>query len=84
MIDGAEDGQWMDTKPLALVFKHVVHSVILKLAYGRGFSKWFYDHDRKGVIIRQSSNFVSINLIFVVYTVERYWSLHLVNATWGL
>uniref|UniRef100_A0A6N2MYD2 Uncharacterized protein n=1 Tax=Salix viminalis TaxID=40686 RepID=A0A6N2MYD2_SALVM len=56
----------MDIKPLALAFKHVVYSVILKLAYGRGFSKWFYDHDQKGIILRQSSNFVSINLIFLI------------------
>ncbi|KAH7537591.1 hypothetical protein FEM48_Zijuj03G0109200 [Ziziphus jujuba var. spinosa] len=55
----AEDGQWLVTKPFALVCKPGGHGVIWKLAYDKGVFKWFYDHGRKGATIRQASNVVA-------------------------
>lgn len=49
----AEDGQWLVTKPFEVICKPGGHGVIWKLAYDKGIFKWFYDHGRKGVTVRQ-------------------------------
>ncbi|XP_077215330.1 UDP-glucose pyrophosphorylase 3 [Tasmannia lanceolata] len=56
---GAEDGQWLISKPLTLVCKPGGHGVIWKLAYDQGIFQWFYDHGRKGATVRQISNVVA-------------------------
>ncbi|CAN6587679.1 unnamed protein product [Malus baccata var. baccata] len=56
---GAENGQWIITKPFAPVCKPGGHGVIWKLAYDKGIFKWFYDHGRKGATVRQVSNVVA-------------------------
>ncbi|KAF8402599.1 hypothetical protein HHK36_010687 [Tetracentron sinense] len=56
---GAEDGQWLVTKPFTPVCKPGGHGVIWKLAYDKGIFQWFYDHGRKGATVRQVSNVVA-------------------------
>ncbi|KAF2319152.1 hypothetical protein GH714_013602 [Hevea brasiliensis] len=56
---GAEDGQWLITKPFTPVSKPGGHGVIWKLAYDKGIFEWFYDHGRKGATVRQVSNVVA-------------------------
>ncbi|KAL5568814.1 hypothetical protein UlMin_025389 [Ulmus minor] len=55
----AEDGQWLVSKPYALVCKPGGHGAIWKLAYDKGIFKWFYHHGRKGATVRQVSNVVA-------------------------
>ncbi|CAN6569006.1 unnamed protein product [Malus baccata var. baccata] len=56
---GAENGQWIITKPFSPVCKPGGHGVIWKLAYDKGIFKWFYDHGRKGATVQQVSNVVA-------------------------
>ncbi|KAJ9160363.1 hypothetical protein P3X46_025771 [Hevea brasiliensis] len=56
---GAEDGQWLITKPFTPISKPGGHGVIWKLAYDKGIFEWFYDHGRKGATVRQVSNVVA-------------------------
>lgn len=50
---GAEDGQWLVSKPFGPVCKPGGHGVIWKLAYDKGIFGWFYGHGRKGATVRQ-------------------------------
>ncbi|XP_037497955.1 UTP--glucose-1-phosphate uridylyltransferase 3, chloroplastic isoform X2 [Jatropha curcas] len=56
---GAEDGQWLVTKPFTPVSKPGGHGVIWKLAYDKGIFEWLYGHGRKGATVRQVSNVVA-------------------------
>ncbi|XP_028792758.1 UTP--glucose-1-phosphate uridylyltransferase 3, chloroplastic [Neltuma alba] len=58
-VVGAEDGQWLLTKPFRPLSKPSGHGVIWKLAYDKGIFKWFYLHGRKGATVRQVSNVVA-------------------------
>ncbi|KAF7816504.1 UTP--glucose-1-phosphate uridylyltransferase 3, chloroplastic [Senna tora] len=58
-VVGAEDGQWLVTKPFKPLSKPGGHGVIWKLAYDKGIFKWFYLHGRKGATVRQVSNVVA-------------------------
>lgn len=73
----AEDGQWVVAKPFTPVCKPGGHGVIWKLAYDKGIFKWFYDHGRKGAIVRQVR--LAINSIFnafksIIYRQLQFYS----------
>ncbi|CAL0327916.1 unnamed protein product [Lupinus luteus] len=58
-VVGAEEGQWLITKPFSPLNKPGGHGVIWKLAHDKGIFKWFYSHGRKGATVRQVSNVVA-------------------------
>ncbi|XP_061376575.1 UTP--glucose-1-phosphate uridylyltransferase 3, chloroplastic [Gastrolobium bilobum] len=58
-VVGAEDGQWLVTKPFSPLSKPGGHGVIWKLAHDKGIFKWFYLQGRKGATVRQVSNVVA-------------------------
>ncbi|KAI4306479.1 hypothetical protein L6164_029753 [Bauhinia variegata] len=58
-VVGAEDGQWLVTKPFKPLSKPGGHGVIWKLAYDKGIFNWFFYYGRKGAIVRQVSNVVA-------------------------
>ncbi|WVZ07802.1 hypothetical protein V8G54_021148 [Vigna mungo] len=58
-VVGAEEGQWLVTKPLSPLSKPGGHGVIWKLAHDKGIFKWFYSQGRKGATLRQVSNVVA-------------------------
>ncbi|KAL4350105.1 hypothetical protein HN51_031179 [Arachis hypogaea] len=58
-VVGAEDGQWLATKPFIPLSKPGGHGVIWKLAHDKGIFKWFCCHGRKGATLRQVSNVVA-------------------------
>ncbi|KAE9587726.1 putative UTP--glucose-1-phosphate uridylyltransferase [Lupinus albus] len=58
-VVGAEEGQWLITKPFSPLNKPGGHGVIWKLANDKGIFKWFYSHGRKGATVRQVSNVVA-------------------------
>ncbi|KAJ1417702.1 Nucleotide-diphospho-sugar transferase [Sesbania bispinosa] len=58
-VVGAEDGQWLVTKPFSPLSKPGGHGVIWKLAHDKGIFKWFYCQGRKGATVRQVSNVVA-------------------------
>lgn len=58
-VVGAEDGQWLVTKPFSPLSKPGGHGVIWKLAHDKGIFKWFFCQGRKGATVRQVSNVVA-------------------------
>ncbi|KAK7379391.1 hypothetical protein VNO80_04850 [Phaseolus coccineus] len=58
-VVGAEEGQWLVTKPFSPLSKPGGHGVIWKLAHDKGIFKWFYSQGRKGATLRQVSNVVA-------------------------
>ncbi|KAH1160451.1 hypothetical protein AAZX31_11G235800 [Glycine max] len=58
-VVGAEECQWLVTKPFSPLSKPGGHGVIWKLAYDKGIFKWFYCQGRKGATVRQVSNVVA-------------------------
>ncbi|XP_027337973.1 UTP--glucose-1-phosphate uridylyltransferase 3, chloroplastic [Abrus precatorius] len=58
-VVGAEEGQWLVTKPFSPLSKPGGHGVIWKLAHDKGIFKWFYHQGRKGATVRQISNVVA-------------------------
>ncbi|WJX38488.1 UTP--glucose-1-phosphate uridylyltransferase 3, chloroplastic [Trifolium repens] len=58
-VIGAEDGQWLVTKPFSPLSKPGGHGVIWKLAHDKGIFKWFFYQGRKGATVRQVSNVVA-------------------------
>ncbi|XP_029129236.1 UTP--glucose-1-phosphate uridylyltransferase 3, chloroplastic isoform X2 [Cajanus cajan] len=58
-VVGAEEGQWLVTKPFSPLSKPGGHGVIWKLAHDKGIFKWFYCQGRKGATVRQVSNVVA-------------------------
>jgi len=52
-VVGAEDGQWLVTKPFSPLSKPGGHGVIWKLAHDKGIFKWFFCQGRKGATVRQ-------------------------------
>ncbi|CAK8566459.1 unnamed protein product [Lathyrus sativus] len=58
-VVGAEDGQWLVTKPFSPLSKPGGHGVIWKLAHDKGIFKWFFRQGRRGATVRQVSNVVA-------------------------
>ncbi|RZB50331.1 UTP--glucose-1-phosphate uridylyltransferase 3, chloroplastic isoform B [Glycine soja] len=58
-VVGAEEGQWLVTKPFSPLSKPGGHGVIWKLAHDKGIFTWFYCQGRKGATVRQVSNVVA-------------------------
>lgn len=58
-VVGAEDGQWLVTKPFSPLSKPGGHGVIWKLAHDKGIFRWFFSQGRKGATVRQVSNVVA-------------------------
>lgn len=52
-VVGAEDGQWLVTKPFSPLSKPGGHGVIWKLAHDKGIFKWFFRQGRRGATVRQ-------------------------------
>ena len=65
-VVGAEDGQWLLTKPFRPLSKPSGHGVIWKLAYDKGVFEWFYLHGRKGATVRQvRSDLFILEILFL-------------------
>lgn len=64
-VVGAEDGQWLVTKPFRPLSKPGGHGVIWKLAYDRGIFKWFYLHGRKGATVRQVGSVIISDILIL-------------------
>lgn len=66
-VVGAEDGQWLVTKPFNPLSKPGGHGVIWKLAYDKGIFNWFYCQGRKGATVRQVRSVVMFDISSVYY-----------------
>jgi len=66
-VVGAEEGQWLVTKPFSPLSKPGGHGVIWKLAHDKGIFKWFYSQGRKGATLRQVRSVVVIDISWVCF-----------------